>query len=51
MYMPSALKGADQHFEMLKTSANIVYSDNKVSNKLFKTILALNVEKRSIESQ
>ena len=33
-----------------ETSANIVNSDNKVSNTYFKTILAVYVEKLSIES-
>ena len=32
------------------TSANIAFSENKVSNKYFKTILAVNVEKQSVES-
>ena len=37
-------------FEMLKLLKNIANNDNKVSNKSFKTILAVNVEKMSIES-
>ena len=36
--------------ENVLTSANIAYNDNKVSNKQFKTILAVNGEKLSIES-
>ena len=32
-------------------SANNAYSDNKVNNEQFKTILTENVEKQSIESQ
>ena len=38
------------HFWNAETSANITNSDNKVSNKELKTVLAVNVEKLSIES-
>ena len=34
----------------VETSENIAYSDKNVSNKKFKTIVAINVEKLSIES-
>ena len=34
---------------MLKTFANVPNSKNKVSNKWFKTILAVHVEKQSVE--
>ena len=34
----------------VETSANIAYSENKVSNKQVKTILAVNNERQSIES-
>ena len=38
-------------FWNVETSANIAYSENRViSNKYFKTVLAVNVEKLSIES-
>ena len=39
-----------QHFKISKQYTNITNSDNKVSNKKFKTVLSVNVEKQSFES-